>query len=365
MNDFEKYMLSCSEVPYLVICGTGLAAKFVYEGLMKMGIKINCFVEGGNETKRTYLGLPVNSENDIPNNSRCLICANPDYKIEKRLERCGITDWKYIDPIICREYAHNNDYFKTIIRRLTDNKKRIDDLRECLADEQSRHVLDVVLEHRINPEIRKIYEIFTEQYFGNDLVKRVDGYDFVDCGAYNGDTLKRFIHQLENPIEYFKNHVYHAFEADRSNINQIVEYCNKKKIENVIVHQAVVWNGEEEEIFFEVDDSEISVGGKASDDKTERAIKVKAESLDIALAGQNVDMIIMDIEGAEPEALKGAKNIIKEKAPILAISVYHELNHIWEIPLQIKALNSDYKIYLRHHRWNMADTVCYAISSQS
>ncbi len=52
----------------------------------------------------------------------------------------------------------------------------------------------------------------------------------------------------------------------------------------------------------------------------------------------------------------------KEKFhPKLAISAYHSIEHLWEIPLLIKEINLGYHLFYRHHRWNMHDTVCYAI----
>lgn len=361
MNEFEKYLLSCADVPYLAIYGTGLAAQLAYEGLNKLGIKVNCFCEKAHDIQEQYLGLPIKTEFELPKDSRCLICANPHYQIEKRLERCEIRDWSYIDPLICTEYAYDRDYFDKLKRKISANSEKLNELRTYLADEQSRHVLDIILEHRYNPKVEKTYGICIPQYFGNDLIEVVDDYNFVDCGSYNGDTLKRFVNQLKNPTEYFRKHLYHAFEADKNNIKEIEKYCKEKNIENVIIHQAAVWNGKERELFFERDDHEIAVAGRASTKKMSNRIRVKAESLDEILAGEQIDMITMDIEGAEPEALRGSENIIKEQAPILAISVYHQLEHIWEVPMQIKAYNSDYKIYLRHHRWNIADTVCYAI----
>lgn len=69
----------------------------------------------------------------------------------------------------------------------------------------------------------------------------------------------------------------------------------------------------------------------------------------------------MDIEGAELEALKGAQKLIKANKPCLTISIYHKPEDIVELPLFVCSLNSDYKIYLRHHTYGIFDTVMYAI----
>ncbi len=83
--------------------------------------------------------------------------------------------------------------------------------------------------------------------------------------------------------------------------------------------------------------------------------------LDSILKDENVTFIKMDIEGAEPQALRGASNIIREQTPKLAICVYHDFRHLWEIPIYINSLASKYRIYLRHHTNLEYETVCYGI----
>ena len=43
----------------------------------------------------------------------------------------------------------------------------------------------------------------------------------------------------------------------------------------------------------------------------------------------------MDIEGAELDALNGAKATIRKHLPKLAVCLYHVQEHLWEIPLKI------------------------------
>ena len=94
---------------------------------------------------------------------------------------------------------------------------------------------------------------------------------------------------------------------------------------------------------------------KNSNDK-----KIVLETIDHIVSGKAVDIITMDIEGSELKALEGAYQTIQKYKPILAISAYHQLEDLWEIPLMIKKINSGYNIYYAHHCWNMNDTVCYA-----
>jgi hypothetical protein len=68
----------------------------------------------------------------------------------------------------------------------------------------------------------------------------------------------------------------------------------------------------------------------------------------------------MNIEGAEIEALRGARNLIQKHAPKLAISGYHRPSDLWEIPALIRELNPDYKLSLRQHDGGTIETVIYA-----
>ena len=76
---------------------------------------------------------------------------------------------------------------------------------------------------------------------------------------------------------------------------------------------------------------------------------------------EKVTLIKMDIEGAELQSLKGAKRIIQHDKPKLAICIYHKPEDMVEIPLYIKELVPEYKLYIRHHSSNVSDTVLYAV----
>ncbi len=54
--------------------------------------------------------------------------------------------------------------------------------------------------------------------------------------------------------------------------------------------------------------------------------------------------------------------MIKKFLPILAISVYHCQNHIWQIPATLHSLSETYKFYLRRYTpLVLDDLVLYAV----
>jgi hypothetical protein len=55
----------------------------------------------------------------------------------------------------------------------------------------------------------------------------------------------------------------------------------------------------------------------------------------------------MDIEGYEMKALRGASEIIKRYKPKLAVCLYHNIFHMWEIPLFIDKLGLGYTFFCK------------------
>ncbi len=88
---------------------------------------------------------------------------------------------------------------------------------------------------------------------------------------------------------------------------------------------------------------------------------IEVEQIDEICKDINVTFIKMDIEGAELKALVGAKNTIVRDKPKCAISVYHEPEDLFKIPLYLKQLNPNYKFYLRLYTLSLDEIVLYAV----
>ena len=123
--------------------------------------------------------------------------------------------------------------------------------------------------------------------------------------------------------------------------------------DRIKIYNLGIWDSECD-ITYSIGDSQSTVGlGEG---------KGHVVPLDDALHDEKTTFIKMDIEGAEPQALRGARKIIQTQKPKLAICIYHDFRHLWEIPLYIKSLVPEYRIYFRHHTNLEYETVCYAIA---
>jgi hypothetical protein len=88
---------------------------------------------------------------------------------------------------------------------------------------------------------------------------------------------------------------------------------------------------------------------------------IEAITLDEALAGVVPTYMKFDIEGSEPDALKGGRNVITQHRPKLAVCVYHVPDHLWSIPLQLHQMLPNARLTLRTYNFDGFECVCYCL----
>lgn len=221
---------------------------------------------------------------------------------------------------------------------------------ELLDDRQSRNVFDAVVSRVLGDgnDISVMPNICEgNQYFPPDVIALSEHERLVDIGAYNGDTILDFVARTQGRFDQVFAYEVDAinFKALNETVRQMPE-CGRIQISNL-----GIWDSECD-ITYSIGESQSTVGAGES--------KGHVVPLDDILYDERVTFIKMDIEGAEPRALTGARRIIQGQRPQLAICIYHSFRHLWEIPLYIKSLVPEYKIYLRHHTNLEYETVCYA-----
>jgi hypothetical protein len=77
-----------------------------------------------------------------------------------------------------------------------------------------------------------------------------------------------------------------------------------------------------------------------------------------------VDFIKLDVEGAELDVLKGAREVLKRDRPQLAVCIYHKKEDLFRIPLFLSGVLKNYKYRLGHYSSTFWDTVWYAIPQE-
>lgn len=174
-----------------------------------------------------------------------------------------------------------------------------------------------------------------------------------DCGACLGDTAMLFlacvgvtgqVHTFD-PVPLHNRYI-----ASQAALNPTLKSA-------IIINQVAV--GDYEKKFEgEIEDvKSITAGGLTISNFDMTTI----DNYCISNKIDKIDLIKMDIEGAEISALSGAVNIIQKLKPKLAITAYHKDQDLWEIPSLIKKMNPNYKIYFDHHLPITWESCFYAI----
>lgn len=238
---------------------------------------------------------------------------------------------------------------------ILDNIKSFNETYNLLSDEGSRQTMQFYLNAAIGGEFDVLYKNCKEDllYFSG-VIKDFKVEKLFDCGAYDGDSIHDF-------IEVFTNYkMIYAFEPDENNIKRIREREEKENIHDLHIVSKGVWS---ETTMLKFDSSGTSTSSINSNGKN----IIKVVRLDDYLdCFDESSLIKMDIEGSELEALKGARRIIGEIHPALAICVYHKKEDLITIPQYINSLVPDgtYSYYLGFQGLDLAELVFYAIPKQ-
>ena len=173
---------------------------------------------------------------------------------------------------------------------------------------------------------------------------------FVDGGCFNCSTDREFIRWCSGDYKKI-----YAYEPDRRNYGNCLELCRKEHIERIEIFNKGLWNCTAELSFRET-------GGQGSAIEEGAGMTyISTTSIDDTAGKDEVTFIKLDVEGAELKALQGAEKTIRRCRPRLAVSVYHKLEDMIEIPDYILSLHNDYRLYLRHYQMSSCETILYAV----
>lgn len=190
-----------------------------------------------------------------------------------------------------------------------------------------------------------------ESYILDDVFDLEPDDAFLDCGAFDGDTIRALIARPK-PLGRIE-----AVEADSHSFARLastVSELDAQMRQRVRLHNCAV-GSQLGPVRFE------DTGKVDSKLSSEGEMIVDMVPIDVMFRSKRVSMIKMDIEGGEFDALTGAAQVIRRDRPILAICVYHCQQDLWRLPLLMRSLNPDYQMYLKSYRGDGIQTVAYAV----
>jgi FkbM family methyltransferase len=340
----------------LLIYGAGRLGREIARSLKSRGISIEAFIDasaGSDDVREGVSAYRLSdwTANRHPEDFAILVCIHNPFvnvaRILNELRSAGFAEVLTLLDYVNANPEERKDWFWIAPSDFfADNAVKVDAVSALLADDVSRNWFDANMRLRRTGEYAALPQPSPEdQYVPADIRRWRDPIRLIDCGAFDGDTIYTLM-QNGYSIEETA-----AFEPDQQNYAKLAERFGE--LDAVFLPCGV--SSATEMMRFD------SGQGTSSRIDRDGDVAIQCVTIDEALPAFGPTLIKMDIEGAEPDALRGAERTIRRYRPALAISLYHAPDHLWEIPLWIAGLGLDYRMYMRGHAHNGFDLVMYCL----
>jgi FkbM family methyltransferase len=234
--------------------------------------------------------------------------------------------------------------------------EQADDVRGAIslwADEASRveYVAQLKWRTLLDPSVLPAHLPLEQMYFPDDLVSMSPAEVFVDCGAYDGDSVRAFLKRQEASFSRIM-----AIEPDPANYRRLQAYLSSlpADIGSRVTAIPFAVGSCRQVASFDATGTLASAVGTGT-------LAVECAPLDELLEDWVPSYIKMDVEGAESEALRGCRRVIDNHLPVLAVCVYHQPEDLWKIPSFIQSMSGRYRLFLRRYLDECWELVCYAV----
>ena len=338
----------------LVLYGAGGAGRTVARHLRSRGIAVVAFLDAGAAADDIREGLPVYTLADWVKAGRVdeadviVSVHNPFVDVAAIIDALRSAGFARVLSMVDyinlfpddpeeRDCLLPSAYYD-------DKEDKINAVRALLSDHLSLNWFDAVLRLRRAGDYGALpVPRLNEQYIPPDLPRWAEPMRFIDCGAYDGDTIEAILHNG------YKIKSVAAFEPDPENymklatrfadLDAVLLPCGVSSGAGLVRFKGGLGTS-----------SRIGEAGETT---------IQCVGIDQALPSFAPTLIKMDIEGAELAALRGAERTLRRHRPGLAIAIYHKPEDLWEIPLWLAERNLGYRMYVRGHCHVGYDLILY------
>lgn len=326
----------------------------VCEGLAKFGVAVSVVLDNNAAKWGTAVnGIRVDRLESVEDKRLPIVIGTTKHShgIAAQLRAAGyvnVLPYPVLSLLDADIFPHEIPY-RGIQHDLAENLSEYLRLYFTVADDRSRQVLDGLVHYRLTYDTRCIEPIADSEdihYFCPDLIRLGPDEVFVDAGAFDGDTALRFVKAAGN-----RYRAIFLFEPEAKLMERAK--ANLSEMHDVTFIPAGAYSTDGRLWFSATGTVNGSFNGEGD-------IEIPVRRID-AVIPVLPTMIKMDIEGAETDALLGAKETIGRSHPKLAIAVYHKSPDLWALPKLIRDLDASYRLFLRHYSSTGLETVAYAL----
>lgn len=356
----KKTRAKLAQHPGLVLFGTGQLGRITLENLQRLGQPPLAFADNNPSLAGTDLdGIPILLPKDAAmqfSKALFVVTVYTNAPVRRQLQEMGLPFITFAELAWCYPDAFLPRAGLELPHKILAESSEVRAAFDLWADEESReeYLGQIAWRLTLDPAALPPHSPVEETYFASDLFDLKPDEVMVDCGAFDGDSIRAFLQRTGNS---FKAAV--GLEPDPVTRTRFEKWRDSLPREQASkIHLLPYATGDKREtLSFDSTGTAASAIGSGQ-------VQVECLPLDESVAQYAPTFIKMDIEGAEPATVRGARQIIRDRQPILAVCLYHAQEHLWQLPLLMQSLNPDYRLFLRRYADECWEIVCYAVPAE-
>ncbi|ENN84228.1 methyltransferase FkbM [Rhizobium freirei PRF 81] len=344
----------------IYIFGAGQNGQHVADLLGQISLKAVAYIDDTPAKQNTIVtGLPVYSLDYLAGRGKTILITSifsPHIGFSEISARLRSQDIEHVSLFEFLWVANEDDsssfYFLNHPTFLHRHAEDIRWLLDRLVDEESLAQLLAHIHFRLNLDygaLPAVQRVFWPSAIPSEKIV------YLDCGAYDGDTLIPFMQEHSNrvrlalPIEPDP----HNFHRMTNNLASLSADDRRK-----IIPIAAATGETSGKLKFDLGKNQASSLSEAGSSEVD--VAALDEIIEKYCEPNDHILVKIDVEGADLATLKGAKRSIIERKVWLAISVYHAPSDLWALPQYVSQLDQNYRFALRSNGCDGADLMVYA-----
>ena len=322
-----------------VLYGTGNGADKIIDALSLYGVSVDgVFASNGFVRSRTFRDMPVLSYDQAKAEFGDNMIVLPAFgtTLPDVMEF-----FKYLDVhhevIIPEVPLYGGGIFDSAY--VSENREALEKVYGMLSDDVSREIFENVVSFRMTGKMQYLYPCESMRETLHVLLGEENIKVALDGGAYKGDSAADMLASLPHVEKIY------ACEPDPSTFKKLTAFAESEDVKGRVVPVEAALSdrcGVAESVA-----SGSRGSGVEGRNKRAKIREIKLDTVDNILAGERVDYIKLDVEGAELEAICGASETLEKYRPIVSASLYHRTGDLISLPLVLAEKLGNVKMYLR------------------